>query len=112
MLESAGKSLDIGETLTMREAASQEPGERHMKDVLSDENFVQRCGTVQVISCCDHAADCPPAMAADCAAVGSGASASPDELVDELELELEEPDSPVCVVEVESLTICCAWRLK
>jgi len=51
-------------------------------------------------------------MAADCASVGSGASASPDELVDELELELEEPDSPARVVEVESLTICCAWRLK
>src|SRR5438477_12725101 len=109
MLESAGKSLDIGETLTMREAASQEPGERHMKDVLSDENFVQRCGTVQVISCCDQVADCPPAMAADCAAVGCGASASPDEL-DELD-ELEEPDSPLRVpVVVTSTATGCAWR--
>src|SRR2546421_9952551 len=106
MLESDGKSLDIGETLTMSEAASQEPGERHMKDVLSAENFVQRCGTVHEISCCPQVADCPPSMAADCAAVGCGASASSDEL------ELEEPDSPVRVVEVESLTICCAWRLK
>src|SRR5436305_13522347 len=96
MLESAGKSIDIGETLTMSEAASQEPGERHMKDVLSDESFVQRCGTVHEISCCAQVADCPPATAADCAAVGCGASASPDELEDELE-ELDRLASVVVV---------------
>ena len=90
----------------MSEAASQEPGERHMKDVLSDENFVQRCGTVHEISCCAQVADCPPATAADCAAVGCGASASPDELEDEL----EESDRPVRVV-VGNPATDCACRL-
>src|SRR5690348_1050560 len=60
----------------MREAASQLPGERHMKLWLSAVYFFHFCGTVHEISCCSHSAVCPPAMAACCSAVGCGASAS------------------------------------
>src|ERR1043165_2811967 len=73
---SVGKSLPIGETLAIMWAASQEPGELHVKELLSAEFSFHFCGTVHEISCCAQVADCPPAMAADCSAVGCGGCAS------------------------------------
>jgi hypothetical protein len=108
MLVSAGKSALIGEMLTMRNAASELPGDCHMKEVLSALFFFQRCGTVQVISCCAHSADCPPAMAADCSAVGSGGSASSSAEEDEDEEEV--PESPTLGVPGYVLVISEALR--
>src|SRR5436190_20133470 len=76
MLTSVGKSAPIGERLTRRKARSAVPGELQLKEVLSTESCLQRCGTVQVISCCAQLADWPPAIAADCSAVGCGGCAS------------------------------------
>src|SRR5215207_7730452 len=88
---SVGKSAPIGETLTIRFAASQEPGERQRSDVLSTDCFVQRCGTVHDISCCSHLADWPPETAAVCAAVGCGPSASSPPVVVVAEVVPPEP---------------------
>src|ERR1043165_822608 len=73
---SAGKSAPIGEMLTRRKARSAVPGELQLNEVLFAESCRQRCGTVHEISCCAQLADCPPAMAADCSAVGCGGCAS------------------------------------
>src|SRR5215210_2668785 len=88
---SAGKSADIGEMLTRRKALSDVPGELQLNDVLLTESCFQRCGTVHEISCCAHDADCPPATAANCSAVGSGGSASSSSASEEEED--EEPAS-------------------
>src|SRR5207237_3635427 len=94
MLMSAGKSALIGEMLTRRKAASDEPGELQLKEVLLTESCFHLCGTVHEISCCAHTADWPPAMAAVCSAVGCGgwASSPAVELDDELDDELDGRD--------------------
>src|SRR5215218_5080532 len=77
LLNSAGKSAAIAAMLTSRNALSDVPGELQLNEVLLAESCFQRCGTVHEISCCAQDADCPPATAAVCPAVGSGGSASP-----------------------------------
>src|SRR5919197_5641222 len=90
MLMSVGKSAPIGERLTRRKARSAVPGELQLKEVLLTESCLQRCGTVQEISCCAQVADWPPATAAACSDVGCGGWASSPAV----ELDDDEPDRP------------------
>jgi hypothetical protein len=88
--------------LAMSEAASQLPGERHIRLVLSAESFFHFCGAVHEISCCSQTTDCPPAMADNCSAVGLGGSASAEAA----------PVRPFKVGPLVAATCCCALRLK
>src|SRR5262249_44363783 len=77
MLDSAGKFSSIGEMLTINDAASPPPGERHMNDFDSFSSWVHFGGTVRDIPCRSHLASWPPASAAVWAAVGVPCSALP-----------------------------------
>src|ERR1051325_1545960 len=90
MLASAGKFSGIGEMLTIRFAASEPPGERHVNDFASFSVCVHFAGTVHDIPWRSHFACWPPASAAVCAAVGSPCSTFPP-LEPEFELEPDEP---------------------
>src|SRR5688572_26609103 len=74
MLMSVGKSSSIGEMLTINDAASDPPGERHVKLFASFVVSVQLGGTVHDMSCRSHFTSLPPAIAAVCASVGCAGS--------------------------------------
>src|SRR6185295_10475970 len=75
MLISAGKLSSIGEMLTIKFAASEPPGERHVSIFASFSVSVHLGGTVQDIPCRSHLTVWPPARAAVCAPVGVAFSA-------------------------------------
>src|SRR5215813_9380227 len=97
MLASAGKLSSIGEMLTINEAASPPPGDRHMNDFDSFSCSVHCGGTVHDIPCLSHFACCPPAGAAVCAAVGSPCSA------------VLPPPPPLALVPLELEPLLCSF---
>src|ERR1044071_6781870 len=89
MLMSVGKLASIGEMLTIRFAASDPPGERHMNCFDSFVVSFHFGGTDQDIPCWSHFAVDPPDNASVCAEVGFGRSTSPP--LEEPEVELPGP---------------------
>src|SRR5258708_40177382 len=69
---SVGKLSSRMETLTLRKALFPPPQLKVLRSAL---DLVHFCGRVQVISCWSHLTLWPPAIAADCAAVGDGPGA-------------------------------------
>src|SRR6266850_2407121 len=75
MLMSAGKLSSIGEILTIKFAASDPPGDRHVSIFDSFSVSVHFGGTVHDMPCRSHLTVWPPANAAVCAPVGVARSA-------------------------------------
>src|SRR5687767_11825092 len=95
ILASIGNSSDIGEMLTISDAAPS-PGDRQVNVFDSCCVSVQPGGTVNDIPCLSHFASGPPPIAAACAAVGCATSGFDSFSLTPPELELEAPEPPLC----------------